>query len=56
MQVATQAGALVQWTPGIPQTPSGDLKMVTAWKTLGFLLNEGTTAAPSFVQVERNDS
>jgi hypothetical protein len=43
------------WSLGIPQTNAGDLKMVTAWKDLGFVMNTGTEDAPNFVQVERND-
>jgi hypothetical protein len=29
----------MDWARGIPQTPAGDLKMVTAWSELGFLVN-----------------
>ena len=41
-QVSNKAGSQVYfWSGGIPQTPSGDsggdLAMVTAWKTLGFI-------------------
>jgi hypothetical protein len=43
------------WSLGIPQTNAGDLKMVTAWKELGFVIQQGTGANTSFVQVERND-
>ena len=43
------------WSQGIPQTNAGDLKMVTAWKDLGFIKNTGTADNPTFVQVERND-
>ena len=43
------------WSQGIPQTNAGDLKMVTAWKDLGFIMNTGTADNPNFVQVERND-
>lgn len=43
------------WSQGIPQTPAGDLKMVTAWKDLGFVLNTQTDDNPTFVQVERNE-
>lgn len=43
------------WSLGIPQTHAGDLKMVTAWKELGFVMNTGTADSPNFVQVERND-
>jgi len=45
----------VAWAQGIPQGHAGDLKMVTAWKDLGFIMNEGTDDNPNFVQVERND-
>jgi hypothetical protein len=34
--------AMVQWAWGIPQDHAGDFKMVTAWKTLGFLRNVNT--------------
>jgi len=40
------------WSQGIPQTHAGDLKMVTAWKFLGFIMN---TPKYGFIQVERND-
>jgi hypothetical protein len=43
------------WSQGIPQTNAGDLKMVTAWKDLGFVLNVPVNGSPNFVQVERND-
>ncbi|HEX7721905.1 MAG TPA: LodA/GoxA family CTQ-dependent oxidase [Pyrinomonadaceae bacterium] len=49
------ANGQVPWAQGIPQTHAGDLKMVTAWKDLGFIMNEGTDDNPNFVQVERND-
>ncbi|HEX8335387.1 MAG TPA: LodA/GoxA family CTQ-dependent oxidase, partial [Pyrinomonadaceae bacterium] len=49
----------VAWSQGIPQTNAGDLKMVTAWKDLGFLKQEAdwtpASGNPQFVQVERND-
>jgi hypothetical protein len=54
MEVFTESGQ-VPWSLGIPQTNAGDLKMVTAWKDLGFILNTGTDDNPNFVQVERND-
>ncbi len=47
--------ASVAWSQGVPQTHAGDLKMVTAWKDLGFIKNTGTAESPNFVQVERND-
>ena len=43
------------WSLGIPQTNAGDLKMVTAWKELGFVMNVPQDGSPNFVQVERND-
>lgn len=43
--------ANVVWSQGIPQTHAGDLKMVTAWKYLGFIIN----TPKGFLQVERND-
>ena len=58
MEVFTAQGQQ-PWSQGIPQTNAGDLKMVTAWKDLGFLnLNPDytpTNGAPQYVQVERND-
>jgi L-Lysine epsilon oxidase N-terminal/L-lysine epsilon oxidase C-terminal domain len=47
----------VQWAQGIAQTNAGDFKMVTAWKSLGFLKNTSPNpvTSPWFVQVERND-
>jgi len=47
----------VQWSKGIDQTNAGDFKMVTAWKSLGFLKNTSTTpiTSPWFQQVERNN-
>jgi hypothetical protein len=50
----------VPWSLGIPQSNQGDLKMVTAWKDLGFVKNnpkwtpDGTE--PPYIQVERNDA
>ena len=55
MEVFSQTGGQVAWAQGIPQTNAGDLKMVTAWKALGFVLNTGTDDNPNFVQVERNE-
>jgi len=55
MEVFTEQGGQVAWSQGIPQTNAGDLKMVTAWKALGFILNTGTPENPNFVQVERNE-
>jgi hypothetical protein len=59
MEVFTAQGGQTPWSQGIPQTNAGDLKMVTAWKELGFLnLNPNytpTNGAPQYIQVERND-
>jgi hypothetical protein len=50
-------GPFVQWANGISQTLAGDLKMVTAWKSLGFLRNVSTApvTTPQFVLQETND-
>ncbi|MFL6255822.1 MAG: LodA/GoxA family CTQ-dependent oxidase [Pyrinomonadaceae bacterium] len=56
MEVNNKQGAQVAWSQGIPQTHAGDLKMVTAWKELGFIMNIGTDDNPNLVQVERNDA
>lgn len=59
MEVTNAQGRQVPWSQGIPQTNAGDLKMVTAWKDLGFLnLNPDytpTNGATQYIQVERND-
>ncbi len=41
------------WARGIPQTHAGDLKMVSAWKDLGFLIATGETY-PKYAETERN--
>ncbi len=47
----------VQWTRGIPADPAGDLKMVSAWKDLGFIINVSKSGSPpNYVQVDRNDA
>jgi L-Lysine epsilon oxidase N-terminal/L-lysine epsilon oxidase C-terminal domain len=51
MEVNTASGAQVLWSAGIPQTSSGDLEMVTAWKKLGFILGQ---TDGSYVLVESN--
>ena len=51
MEVNTASGAQVLWSAGIPQTNSGDLEMVTAWKKLGFILGQ---TDGSYVLVESN--
>ncbi|HWW62692.1 MAG TPA: LodA/GoxA family CTQ-dependent oxidase [Thermoanaerobaculia bacterium] len=57
LQVTDPKAGTVQWAKGVPQTYAGDLKMVTAWKSLGFLRNTSPqpVTQPNFVQVERND-
>ncbi|MFL6336493.1 MAG: LodA/GoxA family CTQ-dependent oxidase [Pyrinomonadaceae bacterium] len=59
MEVLTAQGGQVPWSQGIPQTNAGDLKMVTAWKDLGFIGPNPdytpTNGNPQFIQVERND-
>ena len=58
MEVFTAQGQQ-PWSQGIPQTNAGDLKMVTAWKDLGFLNANPdytpTNGEPQYIQVERND-
>ncbi|CAM2066654.1 LodA/GoxA family CTQ-dependent oxidase [Sulfidibacter corallicola] len=55
------------WSRGIPQTNAGDLKMVTAWKDLGFVIEnpylsqaqlekDHTTDLPRYISVERKDA
>ncbi len=39
MQITTPAGATYAWSGSIPQTPIGDLQMVTAWSTLDFIVD-----------------
>lgn len=47
---ATPSGPQVNWSQGIPQTHLGDLKMVTAWKELGFIKEDPASGA--YVLVE----
>jgi hypothetical protein len=56
MQVFDPALGPMVWSQGIPNNNYGDLKMVSAWNKLGFILNTGTPDNPTFVQVERNDA
>ena len=51
MEVTTPAAGPGPWAAGIPQTNSGDLEMVTAWKKLGFILGHGKG---SYFLVESN--
>ena len=59
MEVFNPNGAQVAWSQGIPQTNAGDLKMVTAWKELGFIKDNPkwtpTNGEPQYIQVERNE-
>lgn len=59
MEVFNPDGSQVSWSQGIPQTNAGDLKMVTAWKELGFIVKNPdyspTNGNPLYMQVERND-
>ena len=52
--------APVLWTPDIPQSYAGDLMMVSAWKSLGFVKDNPfatpTNGAPAYVQVEADQS
>jgi hypothetical protein len=50
------------WSRGVPQTPAGDLKMVTEWSKLGFIVRNpyqpGALAADDlnqkYISVERS--
>ena len=52
------------WTRGVPQTYAGDLKMVTEWARLGFVvrnpylpaevLDQASPTVPKYISVERN--
>lgn len=44
----------VFWASGIPDNMAGDLEMVTAWSSLGFIVKDPSTAA--FSQAERDNS
>jgi hypothetical protein len=60
-QIPTPPGAptqytLVEWSQGIPQSNAGDLKMVTAWKDLGFIISNSDPTGPPYIQIERNDA
>ncbi|MGE3311385.1 MAG: LodA/GoxA family CTQ-dependent oxidase [Limisphaerales bacterium] len=39
MRITTPAGASFAWSGSIPQTPLGDLQMVTAWSALDFIVD-----------------
>ena len=55
----TPDGPQASWSQGIPNNHAGDLKMVTAWKELGFIKNNSdwtpTNLQAQYIQVERND-
>ena len=42
----------VEFARGIPQDSQGDLKMVTAWSELGFVVNQASVDNPNFVEIE----
>ncbi len=42
----------VPWSGNIPQSHAGDFQMVTAWAELGFVVNIGSDANPSFGQIK----
>ena len=54
---------MVDWSKGVPGTPAGDLKMVTEWPRLGFVVrNPAVSDEPSevppaykYISVERNE-
>jgi hypothetical protein len=48
------------WDRGLPQNPdagnqAGDLAMVSLWKALGFVINQGTAERPNYMEVERDE-
>jgi L-Lysine epsilon oxidase N-terminal/L-lysine epsilon oxidase C-terminal domain len=55
MQVYLPSGSQVEWARGIPQTPAGDLKMVTAWTSLGFVKKSDDPNQQPFIEVEAAD-
>lgn len=59
-QIPTPPGAptaytMMEWSNGIPQSHAGDLKMVSAWKDLGFIINNSDPTGPAYIQIERNE-
>jgi hypothetical protein len=54
---------MVDWSKGVPGTPAGDLKMVTEWSKLGFVVrnpavsDKPTDSPPAvkYISVERNE-
>ena len=47
----------INWARGVPQTNAGDLKMVTVWPRLGFVVknSDSNPSAPAYVEVEAGD-
>jgi len=48
------------WDRGVPRNPDagnqvGDLAMVSLWKALGFVINQGTAERPNYMEVERDE-
>jgi hypothetical protein len=55
VQDGGKAMVFEQWSRGIPSEKNGDLKMVTAWKDLGFVVRKETeNFGPQYVEVEHN--
>jgi hypothetical protein len=54
MEVTDPKLGQMNWSQGIPNNHAGDLKMVTAWKELGFISDIGTDSG-NYIQNERND-
>ena len=50
VQVWDQNGVQVDWSNGIPQTNAGDLRMVTEWSKLGFVLRNPALPPSAFAQ------
>ncbi|MEY2441950.1 MAG: hypothetical protein QOJ46_1376 [bacterium] len=50
----TGAFAMRDWVRGIPQTNAGDLKMVSAWRDLGFIIADPNPGSgdPAFYEVQ----
>ncbi len=55
LQVFLENGQQADWARGIPQGKEGDLKMVTAWKWLGFVKMVNIPNGPTYAEVERDD-
>lgn len=53
---ATANGPQVNWAAGLPDNNTGDLMMVTAWKNLGYILNDSLDDpdAQPYYQQQRN--